>query len=207
MYYVYITTLLWQAMSHSVDDIVKFTGSWFKNAAPKDLDEQVKKAVERVSNEFVTVLHHVLNDQTQPLQTRIDELEGNKLTLTIQNKNLQKEKQDMKSEYDRKEQEMKSKYDLGKKELKTKYKKIDEDNQHLKAEDQELEMKNGEQELIIQELNMENYHLRVENNDLKSTLTEYKRVLDHYTRDWKHGQDPRHHQHNTASNPYLIKLI
>ena len=197
MYYVYITTLLWQAMSHSVDDIVKFTGSWFKNNQYRsDLDVEVQKAVEKVSAEFVTALNHVLRDQTQPLQTRISELERNEQNLSLQNQKLQKEKQDMKS-----------KYDLGKEELKSKYKKIDEDNQHLKAQDQELEMKNEEQELIIQELNMENHQLRVQNNDLKSTLTEYKQWIDHYTRDWKHGQDPHHYQHNTASNPYLIKLI
>tara|TARA_B100000902_G_scaffold397643_1_gene462058 strand:+ start:129 stop:716 length:588 start_codon:yes stop_codon:yes gene_type:complete len=195
-------------MSHSVDDIVKFTGSWFKNnQSIDDLDEQVKKAVEKVSIEFVTVLHNVLHDQTQPLQTRINELEGNKLTLTTQNKNLQKEKQDMKSEYDRKEQEMKSKYDLGKKELKTKYQKMNEDNKQLKAQDDDLEMQIREQNLFINDLTLENDQLRSQNYALNSQLNHYKAWREQEERKWSHGQNPQRFHGNAASNPYLIKPI
>jgi len=208
MYYMYITKLLWQAMSHSVDDIVKFTGSWFKNNQTRDdLNEQVKKAVEKVSNEFVTVLNHVLRDQTQPLQTRINELEGNKLTLTTQNKNLQKEKQDMKSEYDREKKELKSKYDLGKEELKTKYQKMNEDNKQLKAQDDDLEMQIEEQNLYINELTLENHQLRSQNHALNSELNHYKAWAEREIQKWKHGQNPQHFHGNAASNPYLIKPI
>lgn len=205
-------------MSHSVDDLVLFTGNFWSNKV-SDIDDPTKAVLSKISDEFVNQLKkrtellnlHISNleNQYQTLKTKFNTLKDENKQLTKDKNQLQKEKDDATTKLENEKENAKKKYDVEKriadKELKNKY-------QHMTKKDEVLEAQLAEQLTIIddftmktQELKAQKLQLEAQNHALQRTLAEYKTWFDRYSKGWK--QPAPHDYHNyQQGNPFLISV-
>lgn len=205
-------------MSHSVDDLVLFTGNFFSNRVSySDIEDSTKAVLSKISDEFVQQLKkrtelldlHIknLNNQYQTLITKFNTLKDENKQLTKDKTQLQKEKDDAITKLENEKESAKKKYDVEKriadKELKNKY-------QNITKKDEVLEAQLAEQLMIIdhfttktQELKFQKHELEAQNHALQGTLAEYKKWIDRYQRNHRHGQNLYNYQ---QGNPFLISV-
>lgn len=210
-------------MSHSVDDLVLFTGNFWSNKV-SDIEDPTKAVLSKISDEFVKQLKkrtellnlHISNleNQYQTLTTKFNTLQNENKQLTKDKKQLTKEKDDATKERDEAKTELENekedatkKYDVEKrkadKELKKKY-------QDMTKKDEELEAQLAEQMMLIdhftmktQELKVQKLQLETQNHALQGTLAEYKKWIDRYSKGgW---QQPAPHNYQQG-NPFLISV-
>ena len=115
------------ATTHSVDDIVMFTGSWLSSKITQ-FDEQTQAVLSKITEDFVVQL----GKQTAALRNHISSLEDKVRSLTSQNNQLTTDKQRLKTEKEQAKTELKNAQSefnerlniedkMAKKELKNKY--------------------------------------------------------------------------------------